>query len=64
MRTQDWRTTNAPDGPGAIIRCPKCRSEIFRLKPGESVTLGPVGNTRSEKCHCGFKLNVKVTHAV
>ncbi len=63
MRTQSWRAANAPDGPGAIIRCPDCGSEIFRLKPGESLTTGPVGNVRSETCKCGFKITLKVTNA-
>ena len=62
MRTQEWRATNAPSGPGLWIRCGKCETKALRLKPGTRVAIGSEGLVRSHECpKCGEPVNVRIT---
>ena len=62
MRTQEWRATNAPTGPGLWIRCGKCNTKALRLRPGTRVAAGKEGSARSKPCpKCAEVVRVRVS---
>lgn len=63
MRTQDWRSANAPDGPKLWIRCAKCGEKAVQLSAGTSIAFGGTGVHKESNCtKCGEPIKYRVSN--
>jgi len=60
MRTQDWRASNAPNGPQAIVKCPDCSENIFVIERGQSISLKGNGDLVEKTCNCGCSIKIRI----
>lgn len=62
MKTQEWRSSNAPNGPSLWIRCAKCGEKGIRLEGGVSIVYGNRGVQKESRCtNCGETIKYRVS---